>query len=309
MTFDSDYELKKIHKYFPEAEAVLRIITDDSQSVCQFGKKFGAHMKDIPAILDLAVQLKMKIAGVSFHVGSGCSKAYPFGKALRDAQWVFAEGEKRGLKMNLVDIGGGFQGSERDLPTLEEVAKEVNPELDKFPPGTEFISEPGRYFVFESQTLVVSIFAKRKQVDDEGKVRFLYYINEGLYHNFNCVVYDYQSPMPIIFKPKEGQLEGQTYDTMIFGPTCDSLDCVVKDKMLPEMFIGQTLVFERMGAYTNVAATHFNGFPPTEEFIYLTGEKTEKLMRQPTRKSVATVGTSDAFQSVIKALSTTAPVA
>ena len=35
MTFDNEYELFKIKKYFPSAELLLRIRADDSKSLCQ----------------------------------------------------------------------------------------------------------------------------------------------------------------------------------------------------------------------------------------------------------------------------------
>src|SRR5690554_1585889 len=42
MTFDNAHELRKIAQTFPSAKLVLRIITDDSQSMCRFSSKFGA---------------------------------------------------------------------------------------------------------------------------------------------------------------------------------------------------------------------------------------------------------------------------
>ncbi len=46
----------------------------------------------------------------------------------------------------------------------------------------------------------------------------------------------------------------------IWGPTCDSIDCIGRDVLLPEMNVGDWLVYEDMGAYTMCAASNFNGF-------------------------------------------------
>jgi diaminopimelate decarboxylase len=46
-----------------------------------------------------------------------------------------------------------------------------------------------------------------------------------------------------------------------FGPTCDSMDVIAKDTEIEELFVGDWLAFEQMGAYTNAAATTFNGMP------------------------------------------------
>merc|ERR1712137_1453895 len=40
MTFDNAAELRKVHKFFPQADLVLRILADDSHSTMRFGSKF-----------------------------------------------------------------------------------------------------------------------------------------------------------------------------------------------------------------------------------------------------------------------------
>lgn len=55
--------------------------------------------------------------------------------------------------------------------------------------------------------------------------------------------------------------QGRDRDCMgtFFGPTCDSLDVVATDFPCEELFVGDWLGFEQCGAYTNAAATTFNG--------------------------------------------------
>lgn len=53
---------------------------------------------------------------------------------------------------------------------------------------------------------------------------------------------------------------GPKYESSVWGPTCDSLDCITKKARLPELAIGDWLYFEEMGAYTVAAASRFNGF-------------------------------------------------
>lgn len=47
----------------------------------------------------------------------------------------------------------------------------------------------------------------------------------------------------------------------VWGPTCDGLDQVVNNCLLPPLDIGDWLIFEDMGAYTLPVASQFNGFP------------------------------------------------
>lgn len=50
------------------------------------------------------------------------------------------------------------------------------------------------------------------------------------------------------------------YPCSIWGPTCDGLDRIVEQCDLPELQVGDWLVFENMGAYTVAASSTFNGF-------------------------------------------------
>lgn len=47
----------------------------------------------------------------------------------------------------------------------------------------------------------------------------------------------------------------------MWGPTCDSYDAILKSVLLPELHIGDWLIWEDMGAYTLSISTVFNGFP------------------------------------------------
>ncbi|GFR12203.1 ornithine decarboxylase, partial [Trichonephila clavata] len=49
----------------------------------------------------------------------------------------------------------------------------------------------------------------------------------------------------------------------IAGQTCDPLDIIVESCMLPELDVGDWLMFPNMGAYTNACSTQFNGFEKT----------------------------------------------
>lgn len=265
MTFDNKDELKKVAEVYPEARLVLRIITDDSNSVCKFSSKFGAPLHTTRSLLEEAKRLNVNVVGVSFHVGSGCMSVDSFVSAIRSAAQVFAEGEELGFNFNLLDIGGGFPGTSETI-SFTEIANAIAPALDElFPPSVEIIAEPGRYFVCESYVLAANLFAKRV-IETPDSREFLYYINEGVYQSFNCIFFDHVVPSPVVFEPK-GRTE--TFTCTLFGPTCDSMDCIAKGIQLPELEIGEWLFFKNMGAYTVAAASPFNGFKSRPSIFYI----------------------------------------
>lgn len=210
---------------------------------------------------------------MSFHVGSGCGDPNAFAQSASDALQVFKWAAELGIEMKVLDIGGGFQGTDHDTPTLSQIAQVLIPVLERFPAGTEFMAEPGRYFAMKSHTLACNIFARRVVRDVTGApARFIYYISDGVYQSFNCIFFDHQHPEPKVL-PRPGIDNTKLYPTMIFGPTCDSLDCITKEAMLPELGIGDYLYFENMGAYTTAAHSSFNGFTGAKDIHWVYGPK------------------------------------
>jgi ornithine decarboxylase len=208
MTFDNVDELYKVHSQFPEAELVLRLLPDDSGSLMKFGSKFGAEESVAVELLQTAQQLGLKVIGVSFHIGSGCYSPEKYDDALAMCRRVFDSSAELGLPpMRFLDIGGGFPGLPSnaggdDLP-FERFAGVIRPALDRYFPAEEFpelqkIGEPGRYFVQTSGVLFAKISGKRVQKKtDDGDKKVLYYINDGVYGSFNCIMYDHYNPVPI----------------------------------------------------------------------------------------------------------------
>lgn len=267
MTFDNSHELTKIAQTYPNAKLVLRIITDDSNSICRFSTKFGAPLDVCPKLLAQAKEMNLDVVGVSFHVGSGCMNAQSFCAAIKNARKVFQLAEDLGFQMNLLDLGGGWPGTGYEGIDFSEIADAIRPLIDElFPENIQVIAEPGRYFVAESHTLAVNIYAKRT-VEHKGEQSFLYYINDGVYQSFNCILFDHYSPKPLILVRSSNRNE--SYPCTIFGPTCDSMDCVNKDILLPELEVGDWLYFKNMGAYSVAAASPFNGFKSCPAQFYI----------------------------------------
>jgi ornithine decarboxylase len=268
MTFDNSHELVKIAELYPNAKLLLRIITDDSQSICRFSTKFGAPLGEVPALLALAQQLGLNLVGVSFHVGSGCMSALSFAAAIRSAKAVFNQAEDYGFHLSMLDLGGGWPGTDGGNINFPEIAACIRPLIDElFPEEIEVIAEPGRYFVAESHTLAVNIFAKRSMKKGEDEASFLYYVNDGVYQSFNCILFDHYTPTPLVLSPHNSKRD--TNKCTIFGPTCDSMDCIARDINLPELMVGEWLYFENMGAYTVAAASPFNGFRASPSMFYI----------------------------------------
>jgi len=93
-----------------------------------------------------------------------------------------------------------------------------------------------------------------------------YYINDGLYQSFNCMLYDH-SVLLEESDQEEPCTEITKYHSAIFGQTCDGLDQISKKIMLPDLRVGDWLAVPNMGAYTNGASSQFNGFPLNDSIV------------------------------------------
>lgn len=261
MTFDNETELYKIKAYYPEAQLVIRIRCDAVDALCPLGIKFGVLPSDALALLSTAQILDLNVVGVSFHVGSGCREPAAFHRAIAAAKEVFDKAETLGFNPTLLDIGGGFPGNHNS--SLDELADCINNALDEFFPedsGVKVIAEPGRYVVASAFTLATNIVAKREVFDDNGShVSSMYYVNDGVYGSFNCVIFDHSTVHPVLMKEPA---EHETYiPCSIWGPTCDGLDQIVSEIKLPPLSCGEWLIWPDMGAYSLATANTFNGFP------------------------------------------------
>lgn len=282
MTFDNSDELYKIARAHPRAKVIVRILTDDSKSLCAFGIKFGAPLVTVPGLLAKAKELNLDVIGVSFHVGSGCYDPSVYTDAIMRARAVFDMGKDAGYTFSLLDVGGGFEDS-----LFEQAANYLNKAIEQYFPdrrNIRIIAEPGRFYVSKAFRLAANIIARRAPIagppaqepsepaSDQPAV--MYYINDGVYGAFNCILFDHQ-----VIHPHVLSMNGSfhiadsepTHLSSVWGPTCDSIDCVSPKTTLPvALQVGDWLGFDNMGAYTVCAASQFNGFE-FSNVIYTTG--------------------------------------
>ncbi|KAJ2713279.1 Ornithine decarboxylase, partial [Coemansia spiralis] len=194
-----------------------------------------------------------------------------FADAVQRARAVFDQAAELGFQLSLLDVGGGFpgRGDQSGLP-FDAVAAVLRAALDRhFPVAScahvRVIAEPGRYFVASAFSLAVNVVARRQVMRADGPA-FMYYVNDGVYGSFNCIMFDHQHPRPRVLTCRgrlvDGDCDGADplYASSVWGPTCDSIDCIVPSGALPELLTGDWLVFDGMGAYTVCAASRFNGF-------------------------------------------------
>lgn len=269
MTFDSEEELQKIKRFYSNAKVVLRIRFDAETSFVNLGPKFGCNPEtEAPKLIQLCKEMKMNLIGISFHVGTATTDYKVYGNALNAVRQLFDFAETLDMKLNFVDIGGGFMGGNPEL--FDNIAMTINSALDRNFPSEdiEIISEPGRYFVDTAFSIAAQIISKKKSEDGQ----IYYFINESTYLSF-CYYTDKQKLKYSIIKNSNFESESEKKLSTIWGCTCSSLDKIYSDVEFPELEVDDWIIFHNMGAYSRTISQDFNGFSNRTSYLLERNEK------------------------------------
>ncbi len=261
VTYDNLEEIRKIRKHAPHAGLALRIKVPNTGAMVELSSKFGAAPGEAVDLILAATKAGLGVEGLSFHVGSQTTNYENYVQALNLAASLFKESESRGVKLKLLDIGGGFPAPyDEQVKPLKELAAKLNSEFKRlFPREIEILAEPGRFMVATAATVVVGIIGKAMR---DGKL--CYYVDDGVYHTFSGIIFDHCKYHMKAFRKAHGG-GGGTAICAVFGPTCDALDTISLAEELPEdLELGELLYSPNIGAYSQASSTWFNGFPPAK---------------------------------------------
>ncbi|MBO4632946.1 MAG: type III PLP-dependent enzyme [Lentisphaeria bacterium] len=259
---DSKYDLCNLADEAPGSRVFVRILVEGGESAdWPLSRKFGCH-PDLAADLILyALKLKLKPCGVSFHVGSQQREIGNWNSALVKVRYIFDFLESQGIKMSLINMGGGFPASyiSRTSP-LEMYASEISRFLrEDFSEQPEILLEPGRSLAADPGILVseVVLIAEKAHLAVDKWL----YLDAGKFNGLaetmdECIKYP-------LFCEAPGE---DSTDFIIAGPTCDSQDVMYENfrNPLPSgIKAGDRVYWLSAGAYTaSYASVEFNGFKP-----------------------------------------------
>jgi ornithine decarboxylase len=190
---------------------------------------------------------------LSFHVGSQAADSAKHVEALDACVKLMAAARREKLGIfDTLDIGGGFPiDYAQPVQDISRFCEPIRHALKKLPKRVRVIAEPGRYIVGPSTIGVSSVMGRAKR---EG--HWWYYLDDGLYGSYSGQLYDHaRYPVePLRDSPER-------LPSVLAGPTCDSIDVIAENLMLPELKAGDLIVGRSMGAYTWASASEFNFFP------------------------------------------------
>jgi ornithine decarboxylase len=255
---DSVDELRRVHEAGAGAKAYLRIATPNIGSDWPLSGKFGADAGEIREIIQTAAKIGADLAGVTFHAGSQCRNPENWRVGIEKARTTFDAMAKAGLRPRMLDIGGGFPVRHvKPIPSIEVIGEVVNEALEAFPPEVQVVAEPGRFLVSDAGYFVCRVMG----VATRGGKRWMHW-DAGL---FGGVI---ETTEGLKYKIRTDRA-GPDIPWHVAGPTCDSVDVILRDEPLPsDLQEGDFIYIRNAGAYTTAYASEFNGFPLPEARVF-----------------------------------------
>jgi len=248
-----------------------------SRNNCAFG--FDMKGGEVHSILNyLKDSVRINFRGYHFHIGTGIFDPKAYSNTVEKLAPLFSYTLAEGLKIDIIDVGGGFASqTSREFTSLEMLMYQAFDHLPEFKTTPEnnyfenffdeitsaierifderalpeIIYEPGRCIVSSSQLLLLKVIRIKERV---GTNKWL--ITDGGLGTITLpTFYEYHELLLCnsVIRP---------YDEIvtITGPCCFAGDIVYKNKSMPKVFENEILALMDTGAYFNTMESSF-GFP------------------------------------------------
>ncbi len=246
---DSETELDKLSKLAPGSGVYVRLTVSNDGSRWPLTRKFGVDVDEAVALLREARMRGLDPHGITFHVGSQNTELDAWMRALERSKLVWDRAREQGIELRMLNVGGGFPIEyDENSFSVRDMAGGIREAIEAlFPETVEVCVEPGRVLVGEAGTLVGTVIGKASR----GGERWLY-LDVGVFNGLMETVGGIRYPMAAA---KNGSAESW----ILAGPSCDSLDIVQDNVLLPELEVGDRVYIGSAGAYTTAYASRFDG--------------------------------------------------
>jgi len=230
-------------------------------SVGHIDSKFGISIHQLPHVMRIVENQKLKVEGLHMHTGSDILDVDVF---LRGVEILF-EAARKFPDLKYIDLGSGFKVPYKpdDIETdVEEVGEKLSQRFTEFCKeyGRELtlMIEPGKFLVSEAG----HFFAKCTLVKQTTSTAFV-----GLDTGFNHLIRPmFYGAYHKIVNVTEPTFKPRIYN--VVGNICET-DTFAADRRIAEVVEGDILCFYNAGAYGYTMASNFNSrLRPAEVLIY-----------------------------------------
>lgn len=220
--------------------------------------------------------------GIHCHIGSQIFDIKPFEKAAEIMMNFAADlKDKLGLTIKKLNLGGGYgimYTKEDDPVPYDEYIKKVSEVVKKTAQsrniGCPFIlMEPGRSIIAPAGITLYTVGS----IKDIKGVRKYVSVDGGMGDNPRYILYESEYTAVVANNASDEPKEKVT----VAGKCCESGDLLLKDAMLPEIKVGDTLAVLATGAYNYSMASNYNRIP-RPAVVAVAGGKADIVVKRET---------------------------
>ncbi len=227
------------------------------------------------------------LRGIHLHLGSPIYSAEPYVDAVTKVLRLIDTLAAAGLRVEMLDIGGGFGADyeTEQTPSLAAYADRIVPLLaERVRRGLRVVIEPGRTITANAAVLLVRVLyvktsgSKTFVICDGGMNALLRPSHYGAFHfMWPCRVAPEHVPPA---RRKQMDLPGLAVVDVV-GPICESGDFLAQGRALPPLHRGDLLAVFAGGAYGMAMASRYNSMPLPAE-VMVEGDRAELVRRRET---------------------------
>ena len=243
--------------------------------------KFGVPPGEVVKAYAGALELGVKRFGIHMMTGSNVLDERYFPEVT--AQLLGIAGRVRrevGIEFELLNIGGGFgvpyRPAERSL-NLDRIARAIRKVMDEQCARyglrePTLMAEPGRYIGADAGWLVA-----RVHVVKHSFKRFAG-IDAGMNDLPRPAIYDAYHHVTVLDKPPGGRRR----KINIVGRLCENNDQFARDRLLPPIEVGDTVVIHNAGAHAYAMGHNYNNRLRSAEYLITLKGALKKVRRAET---------------------------
>jgi len=220
----------------------------------------------------------LDLVGLHTHIGTYVLEPAAYGSAaVKLARFANELRAEYGLKLQFIDLGGGFAssnslkgqylGGEQANPSFSRYADAISQGLGELDcPNAErptLVLETGRALVDSAGYLISTVQASKRQPDGQRGL----ILDAGVNLLFTSFWYNHA------VTPTQ-DVRGTLEPTVLYGPLCMNIDVMRESVQLPPLAAGQRLVFKNVGAYNTTQWMQFITLRPAVVMIGNNGETT-----------------------------------
>ena len=230
-------------------------------SVGHIDSKFGISIHQIPHLLRIVNNTKIKINGIHMHTGSDILDIDVF---LRASEILF-ETAKNFSSLKFIDFGSGFKvpyfpnDSETNIEELgNKLSKRFNSFCKDYGKDLTLMFEPGKFLVSESGKFLCKVNSIKQTTST-----VFAQVDSGFNHFLRPMMYGASHHIENISNPNDAQ----RYYSVV-GYICET-DTFATNRKISTIRNGDILCFNNAGAYCHAMSSNYNSRYRPAEVMYI----------------------------------------